>query len=180
MAPLGEDGGEVVEWVVLVEILKGDGGKELAKREPQAVAHEETSSDPGRRDFGDVCRDGSLQASNTNAGQQLGDEPDWPALSDAFEGNTDGKDEPVPIHGHLSAEWCGDEGKGRHADDLTDRHDGTPARENGRFEEEFAVSISGCCELVYETGVCDDGRVDAMSMLAKVEQGPRSLVGYSI
>nr|RBQ92250.1 hypothetical protein FVER53263_11748 [Fusarium verticillioides] len=76
---------------------EGDGGKELTGDPPKAVAYEECATNPRRGYLGDVSR---LEATNANACEDLGDEPELPFssnnLDDDGEGDYYGVHEVMP------------------------------------------------------------------------------------
>lgn len=136
-------------------------GKEGADSPPEAIAHEKTTTNSHWCNFGDIDGQSRLKATDTDAGEQLANQPDRPSSCEGFSHYAHSQDEPVRVHGNLPTKSTGDEGEGRHSDDLTDGHDGAPGAEDGRFEEgvSFSVVLSG--KLVDEALVGDNAGVHA-------------------
>lgn len=116
-------------------------GKEGADSPPEAIAHEKTTADSHWGNLRDIDRQSRLKATDTDAGEQLANQPDRPSSCEGFSHYAHSQDEPVRIHGNLPTESARDEGEGRHSDDLTDGHDGAPGAEDGRFEERVSFSV---------------------------------------
>lgn len=126
LGPLGIDWGEPHHWRLSANHLERDVCKERTDGPPEAVAHQETAADPGRSTFRDVDWQSGLQAADTDAGQELGHEPDRPTPGEGFGHDAAGENQPVGVHGWLPAQSARQEGNGDHAQDLAHRHDGAP------------------------------------------------------